>query len=83
MSTYTLLENWKKTVENESDRDTKCNLCSWYSQRRINKGITGLENKRTSRDHPNYCIIEIDQNIEKSLGDLRRLVVTQTPVKDH
>ncbi len=33
----------------------------------------------TSGDHPNYCIIEIDQNTEKIPGDLRRLV-TQTPV---
>ena len=35
-----------------------------------------------SRDHPNYSIIEISQNTEKSPGDLRRLVVTQTPAKD-
>ena len=28
-------------------------------------------------------IIEIDQNTEKSPGDLRRLAVTQTPVKDN
>ena len=28
-------------------------------------------------------IIEIGQNTEKSSGDMRRLAVTQTPVKDH
>ena len=33
--------------------------------------------------HSNNSIIEIDQNTEKSFGDLRRLVVTQSPVKDH
>ena len=38
---------------------------------------------RTSGDYPYYYIIEIDQNTEKSPGDLRRLVVTQTLVKDH
>ena len=27
----------------------------------------------TSRDHPNYCIVEIPQNTEKCPGDLRRL----------
>ena len=27
--------------------------------------------------------IKIDQDIEKSPGNLRRLAVTQTPVKDH
>ena len=37
----------------------------------------------TSGDHPNYCIIEIGQNIEKSSGDLGRLAVTKTSVKDH
>ena len=38
---------------------------------------------RTRRDHPNDSIIENDQNSEKSPGDLRRLTVTQTPVKNH
>ena len=36
-----------------------------------------------SGDHPNYYIIDIDQNTEKSPGDLRRLAATQTPVKDY
>ena len=40
----------------------------------------GLGNNRTSGDHPNYCIFEIGQNTEKSPGDLRRIVVPQTPV---
>ena len=39
--------------------------------------------KRTCGDHPNYCITEIGQNTKKSPGDLRRLAVTQTPMKDH
>ncbi len=47
------------------------------------KGLEDLGNHRTSGDHPNYCIIEISQNTEKSPGDLRRLAVSQTPVKDH
>ena len=46
---------------------------------RINKGAGGFGNKRTSRDHPNYSIIKISQNAEKSPGDLRRLAVTQNP----
>ena len=36
-----------------------------------------------SGDHPNNSIIENGQNTEKSPGDLRRLAVTQSPVKDH
>ena len=47
------------------------------------QGTGGLGSWRTSGDHPNYSIIENDQNTEKSPGDLRRLVVTETPVKDH
>ena len=31
----------------------------------------------------NYSIVDNGQNTEKSPGDLRRLAVTQTPVKDH
>ena len=33
--------------------------------------------------HPNFSISKIDQNTEKSLGDLRKFAVTQTPVKNH
>ena len=51
----------------------------------VAKGLIreGLRNKCTSGDNSNYCIIEVDQNTEKSPGDLRKLDVTQTPVKDH
>ena len=42
-----------------------------------------LKIRGISGDHPNYCISEIGRNIEKSPRDLRRLAVTQTPVKDH
>ena len=36
----------------------------------------------SSGEHPDYSIFEISQNTEKSPGDLK-LVVTQTPVKNH
>ena len=70
-------------MENESDSDTICNWCTWYSHQRICTGTGGLENKKVSGDHPNYSIIKIGQNIEKSPVDLRRLAVTETPVKNH
>ena len=47
------------------------------------KGFGGLGSWRTRRDHPNYYIIENGQNTEKSPGDLRRLGVIQTPLKNH
>ena len=42
-----------------------------------------VRNQRTSQDLPNYNIVEIDQNTEKSPRDLRRLYVSQTSVRDH
>ena len=50
--------------------------------KRLIKGTRGHENKRTSGDHSNYCIIEIGQNTEKSPENLRRLAVAQTPVEN-
>ena len=43
----------------------------------------GLGNKKKSGDHPNYSFVEISKNTEKSPGDLRRIAVTQTSVKNH
>ena len=67
----------------KTDDYTNCNWCSWNSPQKIDTRNGGHRNKRTSGDDPNYYIIEIGQNTEKSSGDYRRLVVTQTPVKDH
>ena len=51
-------------------------------KRGLVKRTAGLRNKR-SGGNLNYSIVEISQNTEKSSGDLRRLVVTQTPLKDY
>ena len=47
------------------------------------KETGGLGSWCTSGDHPNDSIIENGQNTEKSPGDLKRLAVTQTRVKNH
>ena len=47
------------------------------------KGTGGLGNSRTIGDDPNYSIVKIGQNTEKSPGDLRILAVSQTPVRNH
>ena len=80
ISTLNLLGNWKNCG---CDGDTNCNWCSWYSHQRIGTGIGGLRNTRTSGDHPNYSIIKIGQNTEKSPGDLKRLAITQTLLRNH
>ena len=54
-----------------------------YIHQKIGTGTGDLEIKRTCRDHPNSSIIKIDQNTEKSSGDLRRLAVTPIPGKSH
>ena len=69
-----LARELKKTVEHESDDYTNCNWCSWYSRQRIGTGTGG--NNRTSCSHPNYSIIEIGQNTEKTSGDLWKFAVT-------
>ena len=70
--------NLARELKHESENYTICNWYSWYSHQTNNKGIGGLGNKRMSGDRPNYCISEISQNTEKSLGDLRRLAVTHS-----
>ena len=57
-------------MEHESDGDTNCNWCTWYSQQRVGTETGGLGNKRTREDHPNDSIIKISHNTEKSPGDL-------------
>ena len=47
------------------------------------KGLEDLEVDERVGDYPNDSIIENGQNTKKSPGDLRRLVVSQTPVKNH
>ena len=73
--------HWEMCKKFKFNHANKCNWCSWYSHRRINKGTGWLGHKTTRGDHPNFCIIEIGQNTEKSPEDLRRLAVTQTDCK--
>ena len=51
--------------------------------RALGTGTGGFGYKTMSGDHPNYCTVEIDQNTERNPGDLRRLVFTQTPVRNY
>ena len=61
----------KTTMEHESDDDTNYNWSTRYGHQRFGIRSGGLGNKRTSGDHPNYSIVAINQNTEKSPGDLR------------
>ena len=72
-----------KTMGHEDDADTDCNWCARNKPRSIRKGTGSVVNKRTSGDHPDDSIIKIGHNTDESPGDLKRLVVTQTPVENH
>ena len=70
-------------IEHEGDGDTSCNWYTWNNLQRLGKGTESVGNRKMSRDHPNYSIIEVDQNTVKSPEDMGRFTVTQTPVKNH
>ena len=69
-------------MEHKGDNYTNRDWCFSFSRQKIIKGTGRLGNKRTSCDHPNYCIIENVQNTEMSAEDFRKLAVTQIPVKN-
>ena len=69
-------------MEHEAENYASCDWFFWYINKRITKGTVGLGSWRTSGYYPNKSIIENVQNTEKSPGDLRRLAITQTPVKN-
>ena len=67
-------------MEHKRDGDTNCNWRTRYGHQRNCTWTGGLGNTRTTYDHPNYSVVEIDQNT-KCPGDLRRLAVT--PMGNH
>ena len=69
-------------MEHEVYSNVNCNWCTEKDTQSLFKGYGSLGNQRFSRDHPNYSIVKIGQNTEKSPVDLKRLAITQTPVKD-
>ena len=72
-----------KTMEYEGYSDTKCSWCTWDNAPKIGNGTGRRRNERTRKDHPDYRIIKIGENTEKSPGDLRRLAVTQAQGRNH
>ena len=61
----------KNSQRVNNNNNNNSDWCSWHSHQKFDKGAGGLGNKRTSGDHPNYCITLIGQNTEKSPGDWR------------
>ena len=55
----------------------------WNVTQGLESGSGRVGNRKKNRDHQNYSIDKIGQDTEKNPGDLRRLALTETPVKDH
>ena len=67
-----LARELKKTMEHVGDNFTNCDWCFWHGR---------FRSWRPSGDHANHSITKNCQNTDKIPGDLRRLAVTQSPVK--
>ena len=70
-------------MEHESDCDRIYKWCAWHVSQNLGKETERNGNRWANRDHPKSTIVVVRQNTEKSHGDLRRLLVTQTQVKGH
>ena len=55
-----------ENMEKEDVTDTNCNQCIRNKPQRIDKKTRRLRKQWTSRDHPDYSIIKIGQNTDKS-----------------
>ena len=53
-------------MEREGDSATNCNWYTRNNPQSISKRTGRLGNKRSSKDHPDYSIVKISQNIKKS-----------------
>ena len=49
----------------------------------LEKILKEVGNQKKNRSNLDQSIVKIKQNTEKSPGDVRKFVVTQTPVKVH
>ena len=73
----------KTVMEHGGDGDTDCIWCTWNDPQLLGNEAGRVGNRWTSRDYPIHCIAKNVQDTEKSPGNLRRLVITQTPLKDN
>ena len=67
-------------MEHDGDGHTNCNRNVQNDLLMFGKGPGRVRKLRTIKDHP-HNIIEIRQNPEKSSGNLRKFVVSQTQGK--
>ena len=82
-----LLHNWERPEYWEESWRFEATCClSNFSERPSAKADvknSNNDNNNNKEDHPNYYIVEIGEKTEKSPGDLRKLAVTQTSVRNN
>ena len=78
---YLDLTRGLKTIEHEGGDDINCNWCTLEQSPGVWFGEWRIGNKRTGKDHPDYSIIKIGPNTEKSPGDSSEKSSTNAYVK--
>ena len=70
-------------MKHECDDDTNCNWSACNDPQSFQKRAGRVGNQRTSRDHPNYSIVDIGWNTEKNpavtlVNDYKLMLVWKT-----
>ena len=76
-----LARELKKAVEHECYSVASSNYFTWNDPQSLRKSSRRDGIRRTSGNYPIYRFVWFHHKTEKSAGELRRLAVTQTPVK--
>ena len=63
-------------MEHMHEDNTNCSGWTWNSPQNLREGAGKIGNLWENWDHPDYSIVEIGQNTQKSLRDHKRHVVT-------
>ena len=70
-------------MKHESDGDACCYWCTWNSAQWFGKGRRRVGNRRKNRDYSDYSIVKIGKITKMCPKGPRKVIVAQTPVKDH
>ena len=66
----------ERAVGHKVDSNTNRSYYTWNGLPKFGKKSGGIGDQRKNRDHPKHRIVEIGENIQKRLGDQKRLAVT-------
>ena len=81
MSYHAQAEGLVNMVIYESDSNTNCNLRTCNDLQRLRKRIGKVGDRGKNKDYPDYSIVNIGKNTQKSPGDPERATDTQISIK--